>query len=190
MRGDPHRRSYIWELIMLTCEKCEEILARYLCGALPPWSRSAVAKHLDQCPPCQQAIEAHYRLEMVLERLPDDDPPEGLWNRVANEVAQEKPGRERIPHASRMGWRPGLLVAAAGLTAGVFMGQVVNFQAPATESNFASIEHPSPQIAPVVQYHSQMAEDHPLADPVTLALYETAAYRDSERMGGEAGSAP
>jgi hypothetical protein len=189
MRGDPHRRSYTWELIMLTCEKCEKILARYLCGALPPWSRSAVAKHLDQCPPCQRAIEAHYRLDMCLECLPADDPPAGLWDRVASEVAQEKPGYERIPHA-RTDWRPGLLVAAAGLTAGVFMGQVMNIQAPAPESDIASIEHPSPQIAPVVQYHSQMAEDHPLADPVTLALYETAAYRDAERLGRGAGSAP
>lgn len=173
---------------MFTCEKCEKILARYVVGALPPWSRSAVVKHLDGCSPCQKALDSHYRVALLLEACPPDDPPSSLWNRVANEIADESPGHERIPHATR-DWRPGLIVAAAGLTAGVFLGQAFNLQGGASSPTLVNIPNHSPSIATFVQQHSRMSADNPLADQVTLAAYETAAFRDNERMEGQTGSA-
>lgn len=174
-------------IIMLNCEKCETLLARYLVGNLPFWSRGAVAKHLDACKPCLQRVEAHYRVALLMERLPAEDPPNGLWNRVQNEIGQEAPGHARVPTTSR-DWRPGLVVAAAGLAAGVFFGQALNGSQPDQASTFATMEQASPQIATFVQHHSRMAADHPLADPVSLSAYQTAAFRDTERLEGETGA--
>ena len=174
---------------MLTCEKCEKIIARYIIGSLPPWSRAAVTRHLDKCSPCQRIVDSHYRVNLLLERLPGDDPPDGLWNRVANEISEEKPGYDRVPSTPR-DWRPSLLVAAAGLTAGILLGQTMHREEAGPSATFATVEQTSPRMAPVVHYHSRMASDHPLADPVSLAVYQTAAFRDTERLEGEAHPTP
>jgi hypothetical protein len=168
---------------MLTCEKCEKILTRYLVGSLPPWSRAAVARHLDKCRPCQVIVDGHYRVALLLETLPGDEPPAGLWNRISNEIGRDAPGHEPVPHAP-WNWRPGLVVAAAGLTAGVFLGQTLNFDRDRGEPTFATMSSSSPRIATFVQQHSRMSADNPFADQVSLAAYETTAFRDTERMEG------
>ena len=168
---------------MLTCEKCEKIIEQYIVGALPPWSRGAVTKHLDACQTCQSLVETHYRLAAVLEHLPTNPPPDGLWNRIASEISQETPGHGRVPAPPR-DWRPSLLVAAAGLTAGVFLGQSLGSynDAPPTARAMADT---TPRIATFVQQHTRMAANDPLADQVSLAAYETTAFRENERMEGK-----
>ena len=83
-----------------------------------------------------------------------------------------------------------MLVAAAGLTAGVLLGQTLGRESPASQPVFATAEQSSPRMAPVAHYHSRMASGHPLADMVSLTVYETAANRDTERMAGGMNSAP
>ncbi|MBW3623697.1 MAG: zf-HC2 domain-containing protein [Armatimonadetes bacterium] len=175
---------------MLTCEKCERIIARYVVGALPPWSRVAVTRHLDACPPCQRIVESHYRVTLLMERIPGEDPPTGLWNRISNEIAQEPPGHDRVPSTPR-DWRPSLLVAAAGLTVGVFLGQAFNTLPEYTgASTVATMADTSPQIATFVRQHSRMAADDPFADRVSLAAYQTAAFREAEQVEGETVTIP
>lgn len=170
---------------MFTCEKCEKIISRYILGALPPWSRIAVTRHLDKCQPCQKVVEGHYRVAMMLDRLPSNDPPVGLWNRISNELEHEAPGHQKVPSAS-YNWRPSVAVAAAGLTAGVFLGQFLGAQDQA-KPDVAALES-SPNMAIFVRQHSRMAAEDPLADPVSLAAYQTVAFRDNERIEGEIGS--
>jgi anti-sigma factor RsiW len=168
---------------MLTCQKVEIILVRYVVGALPPWSRVAVVKHLDKCPPCRALLESHYRVAMLVETLPGQEPPVGLWNAIANEIASESPGHERVAGAPR-DWRPSLAVATAGLTAGVLLGQFFSTHSSAPPKETAQMS--SPRIATFVQQHSSLASTNPLADQVSLAAYTTTAFRDNERMEGEA----
>jgi hypothetical protein len=80
-------------------------------------------------------------------------------------------------------------VAAAGLTAGVFLGQMIHSSQDAGDPSIATPASNTPRIATFVQQHSRMSTDNPFADQVSLAAYETAAFRDTERMEG-IGAAP
>jgi hypothetical protein len=142
-----------------------------------------VARHLDRCNPCQKVVDGHYRVALLLETLPGDEPPAGLWNRVSSEIGRSAPGHGSVPHAPR-DWRPGLVVAAAGLTAGVFLGQAIHSDRSMPEPAFVTATGSSPRIATFVQQHSRMSADNPFADQVSLAAYETAAFRDTEQMEG------
>jgi len=166
---------------MLACQKTEQVVSRYVVGALPPWSRIAVARHLDHCTPCRRLVESHHRVAFLLEAVEPKDPPVGLWNGVVNEIASDAPGSARIPSAPR-DWRPGLLVATAGVAVGVLLGQTLGNVSTFAPSPIAVAPQPSPAISTFVQQHSRLAAQDPLADPISLGAYVTIAYRENERL--------
>ncbi len=176
---------------MLKCEKVELILARYVVGALPPWSRIALARHLDQCPPCRRLLDLHHGIAMLVEVLPPQEPPVGLWNAVAHEIGHETPGHQPVPTAG-FDWRPKVAVAAAGLALGVAVGQWWSAQPLMTPSgggsSIATMAPATPRIATFVQQHGRLSFNDPLTDQVSLAAYVTTAFRDNERMEGNVGT--
>jgi hypothetical protein len=168
---------------MMNCQKVERIVARYVVGTLPPWSRIAVVRHLDQCGSCRLLVESHYRVAFLVDSLPGDEPPAGLWNAVFNEIAEETPGRSPMPVAHR-DWKPSVAVAAAGLAVGVVLGQLMGNPMPSLHeaSNITPVI--APNVATYVQQHGRLASEDPLTDQVSLAAYITAASRDNQRMEG------
>ena len=169
---------------MPACQKYERSLHRYIVGALPPWSRASIARHLDLCPDCRRLAESHHHLTFLLEAQPLSDPPTGLWNGVLNQIAEEKPGARRIPSAP-WDWRPSVAVATAGLTMGVLMGHFLGSPAASEPaSNFASISTAPSPVVTFAQHHSRMDALDPLADHVSLAAYATTASRSTEQWVG------
>jgi len=170
----------------MNCEKFERIVARYVVGTLPPWSRNAAVRHLDQCGSCRILIESHYRVAFLVDSLSGEEPPVGLWNAVFNEIAEETPGKSSVPTTHR-DWKPSLAVAAAGLAVGVALGQFMGNPVPAFHEA-DTITPITPNVATYVQQHGRLASEDPLTDQVSLAAYITAASRDNQRMEGNFGS--
>jgi len=168
---------------MLACHKVERSAARYVVGALPPWNRAAMARHLDICARCRLLIESHHRVAVLLDGIGANDPPPGLWQRVSNEIGPETPGHARLP-AGPWDWRPGIAVATAGVAVGVLLGQSLGWSTGGTPSTIASANQPSPVISTFVQQHSHLDTQEPLADQISLGAYITTAYRENERWEG------
>jgi hypothetical protein len=124
---------------------------------------------------------------LLIDHLPGDEPPTGLWNGIVNEIAHESPGASRIPAVSK-DWRPSFAVATAGLAVGVLLGHLAGGSMGETDLAAAPLPASSPNIATYVQQHTRMAAQDPLVDPISLGAYVTVALRDHERMEGWADS--
>ena len=168
---------------MMSCRKVERDLARYVVGALPPWSRKIIVRHLDGCVACRRLVESHHRVAFLIDSVPREDPPVGLWSGVMNAIASETPGARRIPSVSS-DWRPGAVVAATGLAVGMFLGHYVGSMDAANDVSSATLPGAPTAVATFVQHHNRLAANDPLVDQVSMAAYVTAAFRDSERNQG------
>jgi hypothetical protein len=125
----------------------------------------------------------------LVDTLPGDEPPAGLWNAVFNEIAEEAPGKSPLPTVYRppfyFDWKPGVAVAAAGLAVGVVLGQFIGAPSASLPTpGYLTPVTASSNVATYVQQHGRLASEDPLADQVSMAAYITAAYRDNQRMEG------
>lgn len=82
---------------------------------------AGAAEHLIACRRCRDALSATERVVEALRRPPESqDPPPGLWDRIADDVADAP----RPSGGTRRG-RPGWLVPVAAAAAGVLVGAAV-----------------------------------------------------------------
>ena len=66
---------------------CDEAIVRiyqYLDGELTVWRRRAIARHLDECPPCAHGFDFELR-QVVASKCRDEVPPE-LKRRIAQAI--------------------------------------------------------------------------------------------------------
>jgi mycothiol system anti-sigma-R factor len=85
---------------------CDEAILRiyqYLDGELTVWRRRAIARHLDECPPCAQGFDFEIELRQVVASKCRDEVPPELKRRIAEAIRQssaikveEERGPERI----------------------------------------------------------------------------------------------
>jgi mycothiol system anti-sigma-R factor len=70
---------------------CDEAIVRiyqYLDGELTVWRRRAIARHLDECPPCAQGFDFEMELRQVVASKCRDDVPPELKRRIAEAIAR------------------------------------------------------------------------------------------------------
>jgi mycothiol system anti-sigma-R factor len=70
---------------------CDEAIVRiyqYLDGELTVWRRRAIARHLDECPPCAQGFDFEMELRQVVASKCRDEVPPELKRRIAEAIAQ------------------------------------------------------------------------------------------------------
>jgi mycothiol system anti-sigma-R factor len=67
----------------MDCEKAIHQVYSYLDGELTVWKRMAIARHLDDCPPCLQGFAFEVELRRVIVSKCSEEVPETLRIRIA-----------------------------------------------------------------------------------------------------------
>jgi anti-sigma factor RsiW len=102
----------------------ESLLGAYSLDAVDPEEAELVERHLRECPRCRAEVAAHREVAALLANT-GTDAPEGLWDRIAADLAGDAPAPPlaRPPFAVLDGSRPAvsprrrLLVRGGGLVA-------------------------------------------------------------------------
>lgn len=99
----------------MTCEQIKPLLMGFVEGDLSPEETKAVARHLEQCPDCQQELAFLKQMLSDLEAVDGERAiPEGFqsgWRQAVKEEAVEHPGTKEVKR--RLPWRGIIGVAAA-----------------------------------------------------------------------------
>lgn len=66
-------------------DRIEDLVGAYALDAVDPDERAAVEAHLEGCPRCRAEVDAHRETAAALGNLVEEPPP-GLWDRIAGEV--------------------------------------------------------------------------------------------------------
>lgn len=143
--------------------KCDEIktrLADHAVGLLDAQERAEVERHVEGCAACQRELRALQRTGTLLNAMPLEEPPPGLWNAVRREI--EAPTCEpagalwreifRLPRLAYAG-----LAAAAVVAAAVMLTQHRPPDAEVEEVNY-------------IERHEMLAWNDPLSDKAALGL--------------------
>jgi mycothiol system anti-sigma-R factor len=82
---------------------CDEAIIRiyqYLDGELTVWRRHAIARHLDECPPCAEGFDFEIEIRQIVATKCRDEVPPELKRRIAEaiglSVEEERRGPEPI----------------------------------------------------------------------------------------------
>ncbi len=67
----------------MDCEQAIHRLYEYLDGELTVWRRRAIARHLDECPPCAQGFTFEVELRQVIVSKCYEEVPADLRTRIA-----------------------------------------------------------------------------------------------------------
>lgn len=75
----------------MDCEHAIQRIYEYLDGELTPFKRAAIARHLDDCPPCAQGFDFEIELRQVIAFKCRDEVPPDLRRRIAAALGRELP---------------------------------------------------------------------------------------------------
>jgi len=70
----------------MDCEHVHRRVYEYLDGELTVWKRRAIARHLDECPPCAEGFTFELRLRRVIVAKCGEDCPDELKRRIAQKL--------------------------------------------------------------------------------------------------------
>ena len=74
------------------CQECVDLLVDYLEGDLPPERARALDIHLDLCPSCVSFVKTYKGTVDVARKLPLDEVPAELTQRLLDFLHREKEG--------------------------------------------------------------------------------------------------
>jgi hypothetical protein len=112
----------------MSCEAIQHDLDEYVDNTLAPEARERVERHLDGCAACAGLASDLFRLRDAARTLGPVAPPERVWHALAERVRQthaaapavsRRPGPVRRAFPSWAGLAAALLLAAAGIVAGL-----------------------------------------------------------------------
>ena len=75
---------------------------QYLDGELTVWRRRAIARHLDECPPCAHGFDFEIELRQVVASKCRDEVPPELKRRIAQAIGsleEDRPAPSRLTAA-------------------------------------------------------------------------------------------
>jgi mycothiol system anti-sigma-R factor len=75
----------------MDCEHAIERIYEYLDGELTAYKRAAIARHLDECPPCAEGFDFEIELRQVIAFKCRDEVPPDLRRRIATALGHELP---------------------------------------------------------------------------------------------------
>ena len=73
------------------CDEAIVEIYEYLDGELTVWKRTAIARHLDDCPPCAQGFTFEIELRQVIATKCRDRVPPELKQRIAEALGLDPP---------------------------------------------------------------------------------------------------
>lgn len=100
------------------CDEYWERLNDYVDGALGEADQSEVARHLDRCPACEQAVADLSQMRRAAQSLPPRRPRADAWQRIAAELSRELPAMPAAGPAAfwtrqRLGWAAAAVLVLA-----------------------------------------------------------------------------
>ncbi|MEZ5171699.1 MAG: mycothiol system anti-sigma-R factor [Acidimicrobiia bacterium] len=72
----------------MDCNETLREIYSYLDGELTMWKRRAIARHLDECPPCADGYTFEVELRQVIVSHCHEEVPESLRRRVAEALGE------------------------------------------------------------------------------------------------------
>lgn len=81
----------------MDCERAIVQIYEYLDGELTVFKRQAIAKHLDECPPCAQGFGFEMELRQVIAIKCRDQVPPDLKRRIAEALGLPPPAEPVEP---------------------------------------------------------------------------------------------
>jgi len=100
----------------MNCTQVRDSLADYSVGLLAGRRRLAVEQHLAICAACAAELRALQRTADLLELIPAETPPEGLWTGLSSRLAEQDMARVR-PKVAGLWLRPAVAFATMMLVA-------------------------------------------------------------------------
>jgi mycothiol system anti-sigma-R factor len=70
----------------MDCDHAIHRVYEYLDGELTVWRRRAIARHLDECPPCAQGFTFELEVRRVIVSKCTEPVPDDLRNRIARAI--------------------------------------------------------------------------------------------------------
>jgi mycothiol system anti-sigma-R factor len=81
----------------MDCDDAIIRLYQYLDGELTIWRRRAIARHLDECPPCAEGFDFEIELRQVIASKCRDEVPPELKRRIAEAIGFRVEPRRDFP---------------------------------------------------------------------------------------------
>jgi mycothiol system anti-sigma-R factor len=75
----------------MDCDHAIHRVYEYLDGELTVWRRRAIARHLDECPPCAQGFTFELEVRRVIVSKCTEPVPEDLRDRIARAIGLTDP---------------------------------------------------------------------------------------------------
>jgi len=75
----------------MDCDQAIHRVYEYLDGELTVWRRRAIARHLDECPPCAKGFVFEIELRRVIVSKCRDEVPTELRSRIADALGIDGP---------------------------------------------------------------------------------------------------
>jgi anti-sigma factor RsiW len=103
----------------MDCAHVREMLADYSVALVGGRRRKALEQHLAACPECAAELRALQRTAELVEMLPAQAPPDGLWDGLSYRLAREsRQSAVRVrPRPAPLWLRPAIALATAALAA-------------------------------------------------------------------------
>lgn len=111
----------------MKCRRVQDRLVAYLAAELPGEGRTAVEKHLRDCPRCRAELSRQRRLDDLLAQAPGCEPPAGFAAEVRRAAERSEPAA--LPFSN--GFSPALtrIAATVALVVGLGLGGVLGTSA-------------------------------------------------------------
>jgi mycothiol system anti-sigma-R factor len=75
----------------MDCDDAIHRVYHYLDGELTVWKRRAIARHLDDCPPCAEGFEFEVEIRRVIALRCQEEAPADLRRRIAEALGHQHP---------------------------------------------------------------------------------------------------
>jgi len=132
---------------MMECDKIRKLLPDYSVGALSKKKREEIKQHIDNCPDCQRELMFLDKTAFLLDSIPQEEPPDFLWEGVRREIIQQESPQDKQPIFQRVFgwmWTKRIPVFVASLALLILVAGVIYFavwhQQPESDTLYAEME--------------------------------------------------
>ena len=80
----------------MKCANIKKLLPDYSVGALSKKKRELVERHINICPECMRELEFLAKTASLLDSIPQEEPPDFLWERIRSEIIQQGHSTETL----------------------------------------------------------------------------------------------
>ena len=152
----------------MECDKIRKLLPDYSVGALSRKKREEIKQHIDNCPDCQRELMFLDKTASLLDSIPQEEPPDFLWEGVRREIIQQENPEDKLPIWDKIFewmWTKRIPAFAASLAFLILIAGVVYF----------TVWHQPPESTPYAEMEQQTFSywSSPFADRAALGVLVT-----------------